>query len=231
LILGFKEFNTMALSNKQPLVTLGLMHKVFLAVCLVASLSACAPLLISSVTGGAIVANDRRTSGAQLEDAAISVKAANAVKSILGDRGNVNVSSYNRRVLVTGEVNTEEQKKKVISAISKVENVQLVVDELAVYIPSALSTRARDTLTTTRVKANLIDAKDLISSAFRVITERGTVYLMGIVTQREADRATDLASRTPGVLRVVQVLEVISEAELLRMNPPTKTDKPAPAKQ
>jgi osmotically-inducible protein OsmY len=86
-------------------------------------------------------------------------------------------------------------------------------------------------LTTTRVKANLIDAKDLISSAFRVITERGTVYLMGIVTQREADRATDLASRTPGVLRVVQVLEVISEAELLRMNPPTKTDKPAPAKQ
>lgn len=221
----------MALSNKQPLVTLGLMHKVFLAVCLVASLSACAPLLISGVTGGAIVANDRRTSGAQLEDAAISVKAANAVKSILGDRGNVNVSSYNRRVLVTGEVNTEEQKKKVISAISKVENVQLVVDELAVFIPSALSTRARDTLTTTRVKANLIDAKDLISSAFRVITERGTVYLMGIVTQREADRATDLASRTPGVLRVVQVLEVISEAELLRMNPPTKTDKPAPAKQ
>ena len=105
-----------------------------------------------------------------------------------------------------------------------------MVDELAVYIPSALSTRAKDTLTTTRVKANLIDAKDLTASAFRVITERGTVYLMGIVTQREADRATDLASRTPGVLKVVQVLEVISEAELLRLTPPPKTDKAATAK-
>lgn len=220
----------MALSKKQPLATLGLMHKAFLAVCLVASLSACAPVLISSVAGGAIVVSDRRTSGAQLEDAAITVKAANAAKSILGDRGNVSVSSYNRRVLVTGEVNTEEEKKKVISAISKVENVQLVVDELAVYIPSALSTRAKDTLTTTRVKANLIDAKDLTASAFRVITERGTVYLMGIVTQREADRATDLASRTPGVSKVVQVLEVISEAELLGLTPPPKTDKAATAK-
>ncbi len=220
----------MALSKKQPLATLGLMHKAFLAVCLVASLSACAPVLISGVAGSAIVVSDRRTSGAQLEDAAITVKAANAAKSMLGDRSNVSVSSYNRRVLVTGEVNTEEEKKKVISAISKVENVQLVVDELAVYIPSALSTRAKDTLTTTRVKANLFDAKDLMAGAFRVITERGTVYLMGIVTQREADRATDLASRTPGVSKVVQVLEVISEAELLRLTPPPKTDKAATAK-
>ena len=220
----------MALSKKQPLATLGLIHKAFLAVCLVASLSACAPVLIGGVAGSAIVVVDRRTSGAQLEDAAITVKAASAAKSILGDRGNVSVSSYNRRVLVTGEVNTEEEKKKVISAISKVENVQLVVDELAVYIPSALSTRAKDTLTTTRVKANLFDAKDLTASAFRVITERGTVYLMGIVTQREADRATDLASRTPGVSKVVQVLEVISEAELLRLTPPPKTDKADAAK-
>jgi osmotically-inducible protein OsmY len=220
----------MAPSKKQPFATLGLMHKAFLAVCLAASLSACAPVLIGGVAGGAMVVSDRRTSGAQLEDAAITVKAANAAKSILGDRGNVSVSSYNRRVLVTGEVNTEEEKKKVISAISKVENVQLVVDELAVYIPSALSTQAKDALITTRVKANLFDAKDLIASAFRVITQRGTVYLMGIVTQREADRATDLASRTPGVSKVVQVLEVISEAELLRLAPPLKTDKAAAAK-
>ena len=220
----------MAPSKKQPFATLGSMHKAFLAVCLAASLSACAPVLIGGVAGGAIVVSDRRTSGAQLEDAAITVKSANAAKSILGDRGNVSVSSYNRRVLVTGEVNTEEEKKKVISAISKVENVQLVVDELAVYIPSALSTQAKDALITTRVKAKLFDAKDLIASAFRVITERGTVYLMGIVTQREADRATDLASRTPGVSKVVQVLEVVSEAELLRLTPPLKTDKAAATK-
>lgn len=220
----------MALSKMQPFAIRGFMHKAFLAVCLVASLSACAPVLISGVAGGAILVADRRTSGAQLEDATITLKASNAAKDVLGDRGNVSVSSYNRRVLVTGEVNTEPEKKQVISAISKVENVQLVVDELAVYIPSALSTRAKDTLTTTRVKANLFNAKDLVPGAFRVITERGTVYLMGIVTQREADRATDLASRTPGVSKVVQVLEVISEADLLRLVPPNNSGQAAPAK-
>ena len=218
----------MAFSSQQSLTTLRFMQKAFLALCMAASLSACAPVLIGGVAGGAFVVTDRRTPGAQLEDAAITVKANGEVKSVLGDRGNVSVSSYNRRVLVTGEANTEQEKKNVIAAISRVENVQLVVDELAVYIPSALSTRAKDSLTTTRVKANLFDAKDLTASAFRVITERGTVYLMGIVTQREADRATDLASRTPGVTKVVQVLEVISEAELLRLAPPPAN--PAPKK-
>ena len=204
-------------------------QRLVLAVCLAASVTACAPIVISSVAGGAFVVSDRRTSGAQLEDGAIVIKANNAVRAVLGDRGNVNVSSYNRRVLVTGEVNTEQEKAQVIAAISKLDNVQLVVNELLVYIPSALSTRAKDTLATTRVKANLYDAQDIMGSVVRVITERGTVYLMGIVTQREADRATDLTSRTPGVAKVVQVFEVISEAELARIQPPQKSE-PAAAK-
>ena len=113
-------------------------QRLVLAVCLAASVTACAPIVISSVAGGAFVVSDRRTSGAQLEDGAIVIKANNAVRAVLGDRGNVNVSSYNRRVLVTGEVNTEQEKAQVIAAISKVDNVQLVVNELLVYIPSAL---------------------------------------------------------------------------------------------
>ncbi len=220
----------MALSKKQPLATLGLIHKAFLAVCLVASLSACAPVLISSVAGSAIVVTDRRTPGAYLEDTSITLKAANVAKTIVGDRGNVVVSSYNRRLLVTGEVITEEDKKKVISAVSNVDNVLLVIDELRVDIPSALSVVAKDSLITGRVKANLINAKDLSAAAFRVVTQRGTVYLMGIVTQREAKRATDIASTTSEVLKVVQLFETITEEDLLRYTPPLKTDKAATAK-
>ncbi len=197
------------------------------AATVVASLSACAPLMLGSAVGGAMVATDRRTSGAQLEDQGIELRASNRLRDQLGERGNVSVTSYNRQVLLTGEVPTEADKAAVEKTVAGVDNVRGTVNELAVLGASSLTQRSSDTLITGRVKAAMVDARDLSANAVKVVTTRGAVYLMGRVTQREADRATELTRNTPGVQRVVRVLEIISEEELARMLPqPT----PAPVK-
>lgn len=188
------------------------------------SLSACAPLMIGGAVGGAMVATDRRTSGAQLEDQGIELRATNRLRDQLGERGNVSVTSYNRQVLLTGEVPTEADKAAVEKTVAGVDNVRGIVNELAVLGASSLTQRSSDALISTRVKAAMIDARDLSSNAFKVETTRGTVYLLGRVTQREADRATEITRNTQGVQRVVRVLEIISEEELARLLP-----QPAPA--
>ncbi len=195
-----------------------------LSVSLVATLSACVPMMLgSAVLGGTLVATDRRTSGTQLEDEGIELRAASRVRDNLGERVHVNVNSYNRRVLLSGEVPSEQDKQLVEQVVSRVENVQSVVNELAILGNATLTQRSSDSLVTGRVKAALVDAKDLYANAFRVVTERGTTYLMGRVTQREADRATDIARTTSGVQKVVRVFEVISEDELRNLLP-----QPAP---
>ena len=197
------------------------------AATVVVSLSACAPLMIGSAVGGAMVASDRRTSGAQLEDQGIELRASNRLRDQLGERGNVSVTSYNRQVLLTGEVPTEADKAAVEKTVASVDNVRGIVNELAVLGASSLTQRSSDALITGRVKAAMVDARDLSANAVKVVTARGTVYLMGRVTQREADRATELTRNTQGVQRVVRVLEIISEEELARLLPqPT----PAPVK-
>ena len=193
-----------------------------------ATLSACVPLVPLMVgggfVGGAMVATDRRTSGTQLEDERIEVRSGNRIRGNLGERVHVNVNSYNRQVLLTGEVPSAQDKQLVEQIVSKVENVRAIVNELNVLGNATFSQRSSDTIVTGRVKAGLIDAKDLFASAFKVVTERGTTYLMGRVTQREADRATEITRGTDGVQKVVRVLEIISEDELANMLP-----QPAPA--
>ncbi len=197
------------------------------AATVVVTLSACAPLMIGSAVGGALVATDRRTSGAQLEDQGIELRATNRLRDQMGERGNVSVTSYNRQVLLTGEVPTEADKAAVEKTVTGVDNVRGIVNELAVLGASSLTQRSSDALITGRVKAAMVDARDLSANAVKVVTARGTVYLMGRVTQREADRATELTRNTQGVQRVVRVLEIISEEELARLLPqPT----PAPVK-
>ncbi|MGA8513498.1 MAG: BON domain-containing protein [Burkholderiaceae bacterium] len=191
-----------------------------------ASLSACAPLMIGgAVVGGVLVATDRRTSGAQLEDEGIELRATNRIREALVERAHINVTSYNRQVLLTGEVPSEDDKKLAEQAVSRVENVQKIVNELAVLGNSSLTQRSSDALVTGRVKAAFIDAKDLYANAFKVVTERGTVHLMGRVTQREATRATDIARSTTGVQKVVRIFEIISDAELQNQLPqPAKAE-------
>jgi osmotically-inducible protein OsmY len=189
------------------------------------SLSGCFPLVAGGMVTGAMVASDRRTSGTVVEDEGIELKASSRVRDNLGERVHVNITSYNRQVLITGEVPSAQDKQLVEKVVSGVENVRNIVNELGVLGNSTLTQRSSDALVTGRAKAGLIDAKDLISTAFKVVTERGTTYIMGRVTQREATRATEVISGTTGVQRLVRILEVISEDELARSMPP-----PAPAK-
>jgi osmotically-inducible protein OsmY len=196
-----------------------------------ATLSACAPLVVGGAAVTALVAVDRRTSGAQLDDQGIELRASNRLKDELGDaHARYNLSSYNRRVLITGEASSEAIKTKVTQIVSGVENVREVINELGVTNSPSLKERASDTLITGRVKASLVDAKDLSASAFKVVTERGTVYLMGRVTQREADRATDIARNTQNVSRVVRVFEIISEQELANIGAAKQPAPTNPAK-
>lgn len=191
-----------------------------------ATLSACAPILIGgALVGGGLVASDRRTSGAQLEDEGIELRSGSRIRDALDDRAHVNITSYNRQVLITGEAPTEQDKLKIGDIVSRVENVRSVVNELGVMGNATLTQRSSDSLVTGRAKAALVDARDLYANAFKVVTERGTTYLMGRVTQREANRATEVVRGVSGVQRLVRSLEIISEEELQRIAAPA----PAPA--
>ncbi|ROZ78681.1 BON domain-containing protein [Ramlibacter sp. WS9] len=199
------------------------------AALLAASLSACAPLIIGGAAVGAMVTFDRRTSGAQLEDEGIELRSGSRLREALGDRAHVNINSYNRQVLLTGEVPNEQDKQLAEQIVSRVDNVKGVVNDLAVMGNTALSARSNDVLITGKVKASLVDASDLYVGAFKVVTERGVVYLMGRVTQREADKATQITRNIGGVQRVVRIFEILSEEELRRLNPLPQSSRPATA--
>jgi osmotically-inducible protein OsmY len=172
-----------------------------------------AVLVGGAVVGGGLVATDRRTAGTQLEDQGIEFRAAARVRE-LATLGQISVNAYNRVVLLTGEVPGAAERQKVEDAVAKVENVRGVVNELVVAGNSSLSSRSADTVLAAKVKATLVDAKDLSANAFKVVAERRVVYLMGRVTPREGERGADLASRVSGVERVVKVFETMSEAQL-----------------
>ena len=184
-----------------------------------AGLSACAPIILGGAMVGAMMATDRRTAGIQIEDEGIELRGARSISQNLGDRVHVNINSYNRQVLLTGEVPSAQDRQLVEQVVSKVENVRAIVNETAVLGNATLAQRSSDVLVTGRVKAGMVDAKNLFTNAFKVVTERGTTYLMGRVTQREANRATEIARATSGVQKVVRLLEIISEDELQSMQP------------
>lgn len=180
----------------------------------------CAPLLIGGAMVGTVqVATDRRTSATQLEDQTIELKASARIREQLGDRVHINVNSYNRVALITGEARNESDRAEVERIVGSVENVTKVMNEAAVTMHSSLSTRSNDVVIQGKIKAQLIDARDLLSNAFYVVVERGEAFLMGRVTEREADRATEIARQVGGVKKVVRAFEIISEEELARITP------------
>ncbi|WP_406623404.1 BON domain-containing protein [Acidovorax sp. SDU_ACID1] len=198
------------------------------AVTLAGGLAACAPLVIGGgAVMGTLVATDRRTAGSQVEDEGIEFRTASRIRETLGDNVHVNVTSYNRQVLLTGEVPAAADGQKVEQIALGVENVRSVVNDLGVMPNSTLSQRSNDTFITGKVRASLVDAKDLSANAFKVVTERNVVYLMGRVTEREAKRATEIARGVNGVRKVVRVFETISEEELSR----AAVRQPAPVSQ
>jgi osmotically-inducible protein OsmY len=178
------------------------------------ALQGCIPLIMGGAVGSAFMATDRRTSGTQVEDQGIELKGESKAREVLGDQGHVNVNAYNRQVLLTGEVPSDNDKLAVEKAVARVENVSSVVNELQVGFSSSLSSRSSDVLLATKVRATLVDARDIMANAFKIVVERGEVYLMGMVTEREANRAAELTASIKGVRRVVKVMQVISEDEL-----------------
>ena len=184
------------------------------------SLTACVPLVLGGAAAGtALVATDRRTSGAQLEDEGIELRALSRVRENFGTRVRVSTVSFNRQVLLIGEVPNLQDKQAVEDMVKKIQNVTSVVNELGVRSSPSLVDRSSDLLITGRLKAAILDARDLQSNAFKVVTENNTVYLLGRVTKREADRVTDIARTIPGTQRVVRIFETISEDELRRLQP------------
>ena len=181
--------------------------------------SCAAPLMFGGVIGGAMVASDRRSTGIQVEDEGIEQRSATAIRENFGSKEHINITSYNRQVLITGEVSNDTVRRQVESLIGRVENVRAVVNELAIGPASSTGDRASDALLVAKVKASMVDTEDVFANVYKVVGERGTVYLMGRVTQREAKRATDVVRGVSGVKRVVRVFEYITEDELRAMQP------------
>ena len=196
------------------------MLSVLTASAMVASLSACAPLVVGSAVMGGFVAIDRRPAGIQLEDERIELRTAQGLRQTLSEASHVNVTSYNRMVLLTGEVSSAADRERAEKLAKSQENVSSVVNDLAIEPASSLTQRSKDIITTGQIKALMVDAKDLQSNAFKVIAERGIVYLMGRVTSREAQRASEIArsGSVSGVVKVVRVFDIITEDELKRIS-------------
>ncbi len=181
--------------------------------------SCAAPLMFGGVIGGAMVATDRRSAGIQLEDEMIEQRSRTAMRENFGNKEHINVTSYNRQVLITGEVSNDNVRRQVEALVSRVENVRAVVNELAIGQASSTSDRANDVLLAAKVKASMVDTEDVFANVFKVVSERGTVYLMGRVTQREANRATEVVRGIGGVKRVVRVFDYLTEDELRAIQP------------
>ncbi len=188
------------------------------AAALAGALGGCAPVVLGGAAVGGMMALDRRTVGTQVEDEGIELRIGNRVHGAYGDKVHVNVTSYNRQVLLTGEVPSAEVRDAAEKIAAGAENVRSVVNDLAVMPTTSLGQRSNDTYITGKVRASLVDARDLSANSFKVVTERNVVYLMGRVSQREAGRATAIARNISGVAKVVRVFEHLSDEDIARIN-------------
>ena len=172
-------------------------------------LEACVPLAVTGAGAAALMATDRRTPGIYIEDETIEWKAVGQLRDARFGGSHVNPTSFNRRVLLTGEAPSEEMKKELERWVRAVPNVREVVNEVRVAGASSLASRGNDSLVTSNVKARMVNNGKFSPSHVKVLTEAGVVYLMGLVTQAEGDAAAEVARTTSGVNRVVKVFEYL----------------------
>jgi osmotically-inducible protein OsmY len=207
---------------------------VALGAALCASLQGCVPLVVGATAVGSMAAVDRRSLGMQTDDKTIELKGEGRASKITGDKGRVAVTSYNRMVVLSGEVADEKMKAEVEAQIATLGDLKKIENDLEVAPVSTVSARSSDLLITSKVKAAIIDTKDLYISAFKIHTDRGVVYLMGRVTQREAKLGAEVARNAASDIRkVVKLFEYITEDELLEIkakSSPEESRTPAPAK-
>lgn len=193
-------------------------------------LAGCFPAAVVGVGASALMVADRRITETYLADEAIEIRAANRFSEKFGSEAHVNVTSYNRMLLLTGEVPTAEAKAELGKIMAAVPNVKSVSNEVLVAPASSLSGRSTDTYTTSKVKARFVDYNKFAANKVKVVTEWGTVFLLGLVTQREADEAVDIARTTGGVQKVVRLFEIIADDEARRLDLTSSDSKTAPAK-
>ncbi len=195
-------------------------------------LSGCAaPIVLgASAVTAAFAATDRRSVGTQIEDKNIQLRAASELAKQLGEGAQVNVTVYNRKVLLTGEAPNEFTRNRAEGAVSNILNVTSVVNDIKIAGASSVTSRSNDSLITGKVKTALINSQDVSAQTFKVVTEAGSVYLMGIATEREASRAASIAAGVSGVQRVVKVIEIISEAALANMAKTGSVKTPEPSR-
>lgn len=180
-------------------------------------LSGCLPLAATGMVAGALAANDRRTLGAQTEDTTIEFKAGARLRDSIRFPGGISVTSYNRKVLLTGQVGNDEDRRLAEQIVARIDNVRSVENALIVAGQPALSASASDAAVSASVKTALIENSETKGLAVKIVTESGVVYLMGIASRKEADRVSQVASRVRGVQKVVAVFEIVSEEELARI--------------
>ena len=176
-------------------------------------LSGCAPMVAVGVgTGvgtGAIVSEDRRTSGIFIEDESIELKSSRRIYEQQGNQAHINVTSFNRIVLLTGEAPSEALKEDAGRLVRSVQNVRNVINEITIGERSSLASRSKDTFITSKVKSRFLASRKFQINHIKIITEKGVVFLLGMVKRDEADSATEIASSTSGVSKVVKVFEYI----------------------
>lgn len=191
------------------------------------SLQGCVGLMVGGAVVGTLAATDRRTLGAQTEDKTIAFKGEARIPKVVGDNAHVNVTSFNRKILLTGEVPNEAAKSSAQQEAAAIEGVQSVVNELSVAGASSFTSRSNDAVITGKVKASFVDEKNLSANSIKVVTERGVVYLMGRVTQGEGNLAAEIARGVSGVSKVVKVFEYITDEEyrMLSATPDTAQTK------
>ena len=205
----------------------------FAAAALIAALpflAGCVPAVIATgATVGVMSAQDRRSTGVQADDEGIEWKAAQSVPERYSQASHLNFTSFNQRLLITGEVPSEEAKAAIGEQAARIVGVKEVINETTVGPASSLSVRSNDSYITSKVKARLVDEKNLSATHVKVVTESGVTYLMGIVTDREAKVAVTIARTTEGVRKVVNVMEVRSDAEISRLTTMPTMGTSAPA--
>jgi osmotically-inducible protein OsmY len=194
------------------------------------TLSGCFGAAVVGVGAGALVIADRRVAETYLADEGIEIRASNRIGEKLGDKGHVNVTSYNRMLLLTGEVFDAASRAEAEKLAAGTPNVKAITNELQIAGTSSLGGRSNDTYITSKVKARFIDHNQFSVNHVKVVTEAGTVYLLGLVTQREADAAVEIARTTSGVMKVVRVFEIISDEEARRLDLRSNKDQAPPPK-
>lgn len=184
-------------------------------------LQGCFPVVATSVGAGAMMISDRRTSGIYVEDESIEWKASSRLREHFGTLNHFNATSYNRNVLLTGEVQNESVRAEAERLVAGIENVRGIINELVVGAPSSMTARANDSLITSNVKARFVDARRFAANHVKVVTEANVVFLMGLVTRTEADAASEIARTSQGVSKVVRVFEYLSDDDARRLDAST----------